>query len=72
MQRSKVLRVEMQSMKVDPLRPANLNMFSTLKLVLHDSGIKGLFRGVVPRIAVASWATICMVGFGDQVKEFLK
>lgn len=35
------------------------------------SGVKSLFRGVIPRIGVASWATICMVGFGDSVKEMM-
>ena len=58
-------------MKMDPARPAKPTMLSTLKLILHDSGVKGLFRGVVPRIGVASWATICMVGFGDQMKELV-
>lgn len=59
----------MQSMKVDPARPINPTMWQTLKHIVRDSGVKGLFRGVVPRIGVASWATICMVGFGDQLKE---
>ncbi|KAJ5380607.1 mitochondrial DNA replication protein [Penicillium cataractarum] len=64
-----VLRVEMQSMKNDPTRPANPTIASTFKHILAVSGVKGLFRGVVPRIGVAAWATICMVGFGDTVKE---
>jgi hypothetical protein len=66
-----VLRVEMQSMKSDPTRPAKSTMLTTLKHILQESGVKGLFRGVVPRIGVASWATICMVGFGDHVKEIV-
>ncbi|KAE8138894.1 mitochondrial DNA replication protein [Aspergillus pseudotamarii] len=66
-----VLRVEMQSMKNDPSRPASPTMLSTFKHILATSGIKGLFRGVIPRIGVAAWATVCMVGFGDTVKEML-
>ncbi|PYI09506.1 mitochondrial DNA replication protein [Aspergillus sclerotiicarbonarius CBS 121057] len=66
-----VLRVEMQSMKNDPSRPASPTIVSTLKHIVATSGVKGLFRGVVPRIGVAAWATICMVGFGDTVKEFV-
>ncbi|KAE8344700.1 hypothetical protein BDV24DRAFT_148896 [Aspergillus arachidicola] len=64
-----VLRVEMQSMK-EPKRAARPTMISTLKKIIRTSGVKGLFRGVVPRIGVAGWATICMVGLGDMVKEF--
>ncbi|CAG8935088.1 unnamed protein product [Penicillium salamii] len=67
-----VLRVEMQSMKNDPTRPTSPTMVSTFKHILTTSGVKGLFRGVIPRIGVAAWATICMVGFGDTVKEMVK
>ena len=56
-------------MKADPTRAENANMLQTMKHILKESGPKGLFRGVVPRIGVATWATICMVGLGDQVKE---
>lgn len=59
-------------MKADPLRPSNPTMYTTLKHILRESGVRGLFRGVVPRIGVASWATICMVGLGDQVKEMIE
>ncbi|CAG7939964.1 unnamed protein product [Penicillium olsonii] len=66
-----VLRVEMQSMKNDPGRPVSPTMLSTFKHIVGTSGFKGLFRGVIPRIGVAAWATICMVGFGDTVKEMV-
>jgi len=56
-------------MKVDPTRPSERTMYTTFRHILKDSGVKGLFRGILPRIGVASWATICMVGLGDQVKE---
>jgi hypothetical protein len=64
-----VVRIEMQSLKVDPTRPESPTMLSTAKHILQTSGPLGFFRGVVPRIGVAAWATICMVGFGDIVKE---
>lgn len=63
--------MEMQSMKNEPNRPANPTIVSTFKHILAVSGVRGLFRGVVPRTGVAAWATICMVGFGDTVKEMV-
>ena len=67
----KVLRVEMQSMKSDPARPEKPTIVSTFKHIIKNSGLRGLFRGVVPRIGVASWATVCMVGFGDTVRALV-
>ena len=58
-------------MKNDPARPANPTTASTFKHIFAVSGVKGFFRGVVPRIAVAACATICMVGFGDTVNEMV-
>lgn len=45
-------------------------MASTAKLIWQENGINGFFRGIVPRIGVASWATVCMVGLGDTAREF--
>lgn len=53
----------------DPNRPAKLTMASTAKHIIRSSGPLGLFRGVVPRIAVGVWSTVCMVGLGDAAKE---
>ena len=61
----------MQSLKADPTRPASPTMLSTLRHITQSSGALGLFRGVLPRIGVAAWATICMVGLGDTVKEMM-
>lgn len=58
-------------MKSDLTRPASPTMVSTFKHIIATSGVKGLFRGVIPRIGVAAWATICMIGFGDTVKEMV-
>ncbi|KAF7595115.1 hypothetical protein BBP40_007319 [Aspergillus hancockii] len=50
-----VLRVEMQFTKEEPGRSFRPTMIST--------------RGVVPRVGVAGWATVCMVGLGDMMKD---
>ncbi|CCH60581.1 hypothetical protein TBLA_0D00730 [Henningerozyma blattae CBS 6284] len=64
-----VIRVEMQSKTNDPNRPQNLTVMKTLKYVYNTNGIKGLYRGVTPRIGLGVWQTVFMVGFGDMAKE---
>ncbi|KAG5518883.1 hypothetical protein PMAC_002414 [Pneumocystis sp. 'macacae'] len=49
-----VVRIEMQSAKIDSNRPSKLGIISTLK-------------GVTPRIGLSVWQTICMVALGDMV-----
>lgn len=61
-----VIRVEMQSKTADPNRPANLTVGKTFKYIYGQNGIKGLYRGVVPRIGLGIWQTICMVALGDM------
>lgn len=61
-----VVRVEMQSMKMDPNRPGNLNMLQTAKYIYQHNGPRGLYRGVTPRIGLGVWQTVCMVAFGDM------
>jgi hypothetical protein len=51
-------------------RPAKLTVFNTLAYVYKENGIKGLYRGVTPRIGLGIWQTICMVSFADYVKEW--
>lgn len=63
--------LEMQSTNNKPACPANPTISSTFRHIIRTSGVKELFRGVVPRIGVAAWATVCMVGFGDTVKELV-
>ncbi|OLN97030.1 Citrate/oxoglutarate carrier protein 1 [Colletotrichum chlorophyti] len=64
-----VVRVEMQSLKAESSRPESLMMASTSRYIYATSGISGFSRGFVPRFGVAAWATVCMVWFGDIVKE---
>ncbi|PGH23145.1 mitochondrial DNA replication protein YHM2 [Polytolypa hystricis UAMH7299] len=64
-----VIRVEMQSKKEDPNRPKNLTVGKTLKYIYNSNGVKGLYRGVAPRIGLGVWQTVCMVALGDMAKE---
>ncbi|WEW56348.1 Mitochondrial DNA replication protein yhm2 [Emydomyces testavorans] len=64
-----VIRVEMQSKTEDPNRPKNLTVGKTLKYIYSTNGIKGLYRGVAPRIGLGIWQTVCMVALGDMAKE---
>jgi hypothetical protein len=62
---------EMQSMaKITSQvkRPAKLTIMNTLAFIYKENGIKGLYRGVTPRIGLGIWQTICMVSFADYVK----
>ncbi|KAI5451448.1 Mitochondrial DNA replication protein yhm2 [Naganishia albida] len=66
-----VVRVEMQSaMKsTDPVRAAQKKtILNTLSYIYKTNGIKGLYRGVTPRIGLGIWQTVCMVSFADYVK----
>ena len=67
-----VVRVEMQSMSKNTStnRPAKLTIFNTLGFIYKENGIKGLYRGVTPRIGLGIWQTICMVSFADYVKAW--
>jgi len=71
-----VIRVEMQSMAkgaaTDSNRPAKLTILNTLSYIYKTSGIKGLYRGVTPRIGLGIWQTVCMVSFADYVKLWIK
>lgn len=60
-----VIRVEMQSKTEDPNRPKKLTVGKAAKYIYEQNGIKGLYRGVTPRIALGVWQTICMVALGD-------
>ncbi|KAF2865570.1 mitochondrial DNA replication protein YHM2 [Massariosphaeria phaeospora] len=64
-----VIRVEMQSKTVDPNRPKNLTVSKAARYIYSHNGMKGLYRGVAPRIGLGVWQTVCMVALGDIAKE---
>lgn len=66
-----VIRVEMQSKTSDPNRPKNLGVLSTAKYIYSNNGVKGLYRGVAPRVGLGVWQTVFMVAFGDIFKKML-
>ncbi len=60
----------MQSMAKSANRPVNPTIMNTLAYIYKENGIKGLYRGVTPRIGLGIWQTICMVSFADYVKAW--
>jgi len=60
-----VIRVEMQSKTEDPNRPKKMTVGSAARYIYANNGLKGLYRGVTPRIALGVWQTVCMVALGD-------
>lgn len=64
-----VVRVEMQSKVEDPNRPKKMGVGSAFKYIYGRNGLKGLYRGVTPRIGLGVWQTVCMVALGDIAKE---
>ncbi|PYH98363.1 putative mitochondrial DNA replication protein [Aspergillus ellipticus CBS 707.79] len=64
-----VIRVEMQSKTEDPNRPKNLTVGKAAKYIYETNGLKGLYRGVAPRVGLGIWQTVCMVALGDMAKE---
>ncbi|KAE9970947.1 Mitochondrial DNA replication protein yhm2 [Venturia inaequalis] len=67
-----VIRVEMQSKKEDPNRPKKMTVGNTFKYIYESNGLKGLYRGVAPRIALGVWQTVCMVALGDIAKQYVE
>jgi len=55
----------MQSMakSTDPkiLAGGKKTVFGTLGHIFKENGVKGLYRGVLPRVGLGVWQTICMV-----------
>jgi hypothetical protein len=67
-----VIRVEMQSKTEDPNRPKKMTVANTAKYIYKENGMKGLYRGVAPRIGLGVWQTICMVALGDMAKSYVE
>lgn len=67
-----VVRVEMQSKTEDPNRPKKMTVGNTFSYIYKQNGLKGLYRGVAPRIGLGVWQTVCMVALGDIAKEMVE
>ncbi|OTB04351.1 hypothetical protein M426DRAFT_58748 [Hypoxylon sp. CI-4A] len=67
-----VIRVEMQSKKEDPNRPKKMTVGNTFRYIYDSNGLKGLYRGVAPRIGLSVWQTVCMVAMGDMAKTYVE
>ncbi|KAI9225223.1 MAG: mitochondrial carrier domain-containing protein [Piptocephalis tieghemiana] len=66
-----VIRVEMQSQSNAPDRPKRMNIVSCAKYIYANNGIKGFYRGILPRIGLGCYLTLCMVFGGDQLKAYV-
>lgn len=66
-----VIRVEMQSQLKTAGRPEKLTIASCAKWIWNTNGMKGFYRGSVPRFGLGMWQTICMVAGGDALKDFV-
>ena len=50
-------------------RPEKMTVFNTLGYIYKENGIKGLYRGVTPRIGLGICQTICV---GTSVLEIYR
>lgn len=79
-----VIRVEMQSMSREATKShaaQKPSIMNTFKYIYQESGLRGLYRGVTPRICLGIWQTVCqsmclqlqvcMVSFADTVREWM-
>ncbi|CEG65275.1 hypothetical protein CU097_004489 [Rhizopus azygosporus] len=65
-----VIRVEMQSQVKAADRPEKMTIASTTRYIYQHNGIKGFYRGVLPRVGLGMWQTLCMVALGDYFRAF--
>ncbi|KAK3811282.1 MAG: mitochondrial carrier domain-containing protein [Benniella sp.] len=66
-----VIRVEMQSQLKTAGRPEKMTIASCARWIWETNGLKGFYRGSVPRFGLGMWQTICMVAGGDALKDFV-
>ncbi|KAG0141183.1 hypothetical protein CROQUDRAFT_52112 [Cronartium quercuum f. sp. fusiforme G11] len=66
-----VVRVEMQSMaKHRSGRPEKLTILNTMGYIYREHGMQGLFKGVLPRLGLSVWRTVCFVSVADYVRSW--
>ncbi|KAG0237050.1 hypothetical protein BGW42_001943 [Actinomortierella wolfii] len=66
-----VIRVEMQSQLKTAGRPENMTIVKCAKWIWETNGIRGFYRGTLPRFGLGMWQTICMVAGGDALKKYV-
>ncbi|KAG0205777.1 hypothetical protein BGX28_002700 [Mortierella sp. GBA30] len=66
-----VIRVEMQSQLKTAGRPEKMTIANCARWIWQTNGMKGFYRGSVPRFGLGMWQTICMVAGGDALKKFV-
>ncbi|KAI8137668.1 mitochondrial carrier domain-containing protein [Fennellomyces sp. T-0311] len=64
-----VIRVELHQVKT-PGRPEKMNIAAAAKWIYKNSGVSGFYKGVVPRIGLGVWQTVCMVTIGDELRKY--
>ncbi|KAK2037397.1 hypothetical protein LZ31DRAFT_600514 [Colletotrichum somersetense] len=62
----------MQSKKEDRNHPKKMTVGNTFRYIYQTNGLKGLYRGVTPRIGLSMWQTVCMVAMGDMAKTYVE
>ncbi|CAO3600984.1 unnamed protein product [Absidia cylindrospora] len=67
-----VIRVEMQSQLKVAGRPEKMTIVKAAQWIHQQNGIKGFYRGAVPRIGLGMWQTLCMVALGDHFRALFK
>ncbi|KAG0302963.1 hypothetical protein BGZ98_007097 [Dissophora globulifera] len=66
-----VIRVEMQSQLKTAGRPEKMTIANCARWIWQTNGLKGFYRGSVPRFGLGMWQTICMVAGGDALKKYV-
>ncbi|KAI8062235.1 mitochondrial carrier domain-containing protein [Gongronella butleri] len=65
-----VIRVEMQSQIKAEGRPEKMTIASAAKYIHKNNGMKGFYRGALPRVCLGVWQTLCMVTLGDYARAY--
>ncbi|EEB05271.2 tricarboxylic acid transporter [Schizosaccharomyces japonicus yFS275] len=64
-----VARIEMQSMVKGS---SQLGLLGTMKFIYNRNGLKGLYRGAVPRMGLGAYQTVVMVFLADYVRAYFR
>ncbi|KAG0171896.1 hypothetical protein DFQ28_003805 [Apophysomyces sp. BC1034] len=67
-----VIRVEMQSQVKAVGRPEKMTIVKATQWIYQNNGIRGFYRGVLPRVGLGMWQTLCMVALGDHFRAMFK